>query len=305
MDEVLADTYARLAELRARRGELERAEADVVKGLERAPGRTYFRGHLLEVRGLVYEKLSESLAKAGKGVQAEEARQKAMRASLEAVRIQDEVIAGTLDKERAPSGAASSRSAPTTNEEGLMLIDCLPSLCRSARTSLAPLDALPRAPAGTRSAAPSREPAAATAPSAADSPERAARRRSRAPPTVPARRPETWRRRARRQHHLRHLRRRPNSRVRLRPERPTRTPRPRARRVRLSEARRELEIATSERDCARACRALESMERAAQQVCELARSPEERSECASAGEQVDKARDRVKAPAAGARRKQR
>ena len=45
-------------------------------------------------------------------------------------------------------------------------------------------------------------------------------------------------------------------------------------RVRLAEARRELEIATSERDCARACRALESMERAAQQVCELARSPE-------------------------------
>ena len=64
-------------------------------------------------------------------------------------------------------------------------------------------------------------------------------------------------------------------------------------RVRLAEARRELEIATSERDCARACRALESMERAAQQVCELARSPEERSECTSATQQVDKARGKV------------
>jgi hypothetical protein len=100
VDEVMADTYARLAELRARRGELDRAEADIVKGLERAPGPTYFRGHLLEVRGLVFEKMSESLAKAGKAAEAEDARQKAMRASLEAVRLQDEVIAGTIDKKR-------------------------------------------------------------------------------------------------------------------------------------------------------------------------------------------------------------
>ena len=64
-------------------------------------------------------------------------------------------------------------------------------------------------------------------------------------------------------------------------------------RVRLAEARRELEVATGERDCARACRALESMERAAAQVCELARSTDERRECASAGEQVDKARSKV------------
>ncbi len=64
-------------------------------------------------------------------------------------------------------------------------------------------------------------------------------------------------------------------------------------RVRLAEARRELEIATSERDCARACRALDSMERATRQVCELARSPEERRECASAGEQVNQARTKV------------
>jgi len=70
-------------------------------------------------------------------------------------------------------------------------------------------------------------------------------------------------------------------------------------RVRLAEARRELEIATSERDCARACRALESMERAARQVCELARTPEERRECTSAGEQVDKARSKVQSACGG------
>jgi len=116
VDEVLADTHARLAELRARRGELDRAQTEIVKGLERAPGKTYFRGHLLEVRGLIYEKLSASLAKAGKGAEAEEARQKAMRASLEAVHLQDEVIAGTLDKEGAPSAVPSGRPAPTRNK---------------------------------------------------------------------------------------------------------------------------------------------------------------------------------------------
>jgi len=74
-------------------------------------------------------------------------------------------------------------------------------------------------------------------------------------------------------------------------------------RMRLSQARREFEIATSERDCARACRALESMERAAQQVCELARSPEERRECTSAGEQVDKARSKVQSSCGGCSQK--
>jgi hypothetical protein len=76
-------------------------------------------------------------------------------------------------------------------------------------------------------------------------------------------------------------------------------------RVRLAEARRELEIATSERDCARACRALDSMDRAAQQVCELARSPEERSECTSATQQVDKARGKVQSACGECPRKSR
>jgi hypothetical protein len=108
VEEVLADTYARLAELRAERGEFDRAEQEVVRGLSHAPGATYFHGHLLEVRGLVYEKLSASLAKADKRVEAEEARQKAMRASLEAVRMQDEVIRKTLEAPPSSAGAASA-----------------------------------------------------------------------------------------------------------------------------------------------------------------------------------------------------
>ena len=94
--EVLADTYARLAELRARRGDFERADKDVTAGLGFAPDKTYFRGHLLEVRGLVYDKLSQNLEKAGKSAEAKLARQRALQASFEAVRMQDEVIKSTL-----------------------------------------------------------------------------------------------------------------------------------------------------------------------------------------------------------------
>jgi hypothetical protein len=94
--EVMADTYARLAELRARRGDFERADKDVTSGLGYAPDKTYFRGHLLEVRGLVYDKLSQNLERSGKSAEAKVARQKAMQASFEAVRMQDEVIKSTL-----------------------------------------------------------------------------------------------------------------------------------------------------------------------------------------------------------------
>jgi tetratricopeptide (TPR) repeat protein len=94
--EVMADTYARIAELRARRGDYERADQAVTSGLAYAPGPSYFRGHLLEVRGLVYEKESSDFEKAGREVEARKAREKALSASLDAVQIQDEVIRTTL-----------------------------------------------------------------------------------------------------------------------------------------------------------------------------------------------------------------
>ena len=101
--EVLADTYARMAELRARRGDFERADKDVSIGLGYAPDKTYFRGHLLEVRGLIYDKLGQQLEKAGKSAEANVIRQKAMQASFEAVRVQDEVIKSTLGDAGAPT----------------------------------------------------------------------------------------------------------------------------------------------------------------------------------------------------------
>jgi len=101
--EVLSDTYARLAELRARRGDFERADKDVTAGLGYAPDKTYFRGHLLEVRGLIYDKLGQQLEKAGKSAEAKAIRLKAMQASFEAVRVQDEVIKSTLGDAGAPT----------------------------------------------------------------------------------------------------------------------------------------------------------------------------------------------------------
>jgi hypothetical protein len=63
--------------------------------------------------------------------------------------------------------------------------------------------------------------------------------------------------------------------------------------IQLSQAKRELDVATSRRDCKAACRALASMERAALQVCEIARSSEERQSCKTAEGDVADAKKRV------------
>ena len=97
IDEVLADTYARLAELRARTGDLVRAEKDVSDGLTHAPGRTYFRGHLFEVSGIVEEARAASLVDGGKAEEAAQARAKAVDLLRKAVAIQEEVIQSALD----------------------------------------------------------------------------------------------------------------------------------------------------------------------------------------------------------------
>jgi hypothetical protein len=92
VDEVLADAHARLAELRLRTKDLEGAGADVRAGLDRAREPTYFRGHLLEVAGLVEEARAASFADAGNKDEAARARSKAMQLLEDAVRIQQAVI---------------------------------------------------------------------------------------------------------------------------------------------------------------------------------------------------------------------
>jgi hypothetical protein len=96
VDEVLADTHARLAELRLGLGDLEGAGRDIQAGLLRVRGPTYFRGHLLEVEGLIEEARAAGLADAGHGDQAAAVRARAMALLEEAVRVQQQVIEHAL-----------------------------------------------------------------------------------------------------------------------------------------------------------------------------------------------------------------
>jgi tetratricopeptide (TPR) repeat protein len=98
IDEVVADTNARLADLLSRTNDFALAAKHVDKGLARATGVSYFRGHLLEVRGLVEERLAKDLTAKGDAAGAGAAKERAMKAYEEAIKIQDDVIQrGTQD----------------------------------------------------------------------------------------------------------------------------------------------------------------------------------------------------------------
>jgi hypothetical protein len=96
--EVLADTRARLGDLRSRHGDFDGAAADVEQGLTLVPEQSYFRGHLMEVRGLVEERRSKALAAAGDTTGAKAAEERALAAFQEAMRIQTAVIEATAPK---------------------------------------------------------------------------------------------------------------------------------------------------------------------------------------------------------------
>ncbi|MBX3220062.1 MAG: hypothetical protein KF795_06045 [Labilithrix sp.] len=96
VEEVLADAYARLAELELRQNELDAAAAAIASGLAHAPEPTYFRGHLVEVEGLIEEARAAGLADAGKPEEAARARARAIELLEEVVRIQDQVIQRSL-----------------------------------------------------------------------------------------------------------------------------------------------------------------------------------------------------------------
>ena len=65
-------------------------------GLAHAPEPTYFRGHLIEIEGLVEEARAAGLADAGKPEEAALAREKAIQLLEQVVRIQDQVIQRSL-----------------------------------------------------------------------------------------------------------------------------------------------------------------------------------------------------------------
>jgi tetratricopeptide (TPR) repeat protein len=90
--EVLADTRARLGDLKSRHGDFAGALADVEKGLTLVPDEGYFRGHLVEVRGLVEERHAKALAASGDLSGSKAAEDRALTAFQEAMRIQSAVI---------------------------------------------------------------------------------------------------------------------------------------------------------------------------------------------------------------------
>jgi hypothetical protein len=90
--EVLADTRARVANLQSELGNFEAAMEHVDVGLKLVPTDSYFRGHLYEVRGLVEERRSHQLREAGKIGDSDDAKQRALAAFEEAMKIQERVI---------------------------------------------------------------------------------------------------------------------------------------------------------------------------------------------------------------------
>ena len=104
VDEVLADTRARVADLLSRAGHFDQADAEIESGLEHAKTPSYFRGHLLEVRGLIEERHEKELRGKGRGQEADQARDRSLGAYEAAMKIQAEVIRSAMPA-AAPSAA--------------------------------------------------------------------------------------------------------------------------------------------------------------------------------------------------------
>jgi tetratricopeptide (TPR) repeat protein len=102
--EVLADTHARLADLRSTLGDFDGAVRDVEQGLRLAVAPTYFRGNLIDVRGLVEQRRAKALQDAGNAQGAEQARQAAFKFFDEAIAIHEEVLSRALGGEPPPAG---------------------------------------------------------------------------------------------------------------------------------------------------------------------------------------------------------
>lgn len=97
VEEVLADAYARKAELELRTNDTGAALGSVQEGLKHAESPTFFRGHLLEVEGLIEKARGSAFADAGKNDEAKAARDRAIRLLDEAVKVQEGVVNASLD----------------------------------------------------------------------------------------------------------------------------------------------------------------------------------------------------------------
>jgi hypothetical protein len=107
VNEVLADTLARLADLHSRLGAFDQALADVRAGLEHAGNPNYFQGHLLETQGLVEERHAKALEPTDPSAAAA-ARSRAIALLEAAMAVQSGVIQHGTEK---PAGASNSAAS--------------------------------------------------------------------------------------------------------------------------------------------------------------------------------------------------
>ena len=96
IEEVLADTFARIAELCVRKGDLAKASDSVREGLTHAEAASYFRGHLLEIGGIIEESRAAALRDAGQQAQAAAAKARALDLLHQAVLVQERVVDQSL-----------------------------------------------------------------------------------------------------------------------------------------------------------------------------------------------------------------
>jgi hypothetical protein len=104
VEEVLADTFARVAELHVRQGDVKKANESVREGLKHAPGPSYFRGHLLEVEGITEEAHAAELRDAGQAGEAAKAKAHAIDLLHQAVLVQEKVVNDSLVPSAKPDG---------------------------------------------------------------------------------------------------------------------------------------------------------------------------------------------------------
>lgn len=90
--EVVADTRARLADLKSELGRFDEAAREVDAGMALVKGTTYYRGHLLEMRGLVHERHAKQLRAQGDLGAAKAAEDAALEAFEASMRVQQQVI---------------------------------------------------------------------------------------------------------------------------------------------------------------------------------------------------------------------
>lgn len=269
VDEVLADAYARLAEMRLEGDDWAGAEREVHAGLERAPEPTYFRGHLLEVSGVIEEQRAASLADAGKSAEAAQARARALERLESAVQVQQQVIARALADGGAPVIARHLLCALA-----LSLSMCAappPEPAASPEPAAPPVDApqveSPSAPRDSVEAAPVQSAPAHAAPAAAPA--------APAPAADPASGESTA-----------------DDKWAADEAAPSRA----AQRADAQRAlqRAEADLQASANDCATACRALASMSRAVTHLCGLADSTSDQQRCDDGKRRLTEAEERVR-----------